>query len=469
MDDAFLKVDGKCQVTISDDRMNTWITLSSPKNGGAPVTMDQVTHELYASGVIANINQLAVEESVLLSLWDKPHLVAIGAPCDEGRDGYVNYHFPLPDEVLKPLETENGKVDFHNLNLIHNVKTGDLLAERFPAIEGKDGWTVTGKVIHPAPVKNPALVGGRDTILEPPGTRLFAAKDGHATFVDGRPSVISVYSVKHDVNFAVGNIDFVGNVQIFGDVKSGFIVKAGGDVEVFGMVESAEVHAGGNILIKNGVFGAGKCTMTAGGNILARYVENANLKAGKDVVVIDSISRSQVRAGGKIKVSGISGDIVGGHLEALEEITAGVFGSEIHVPTVLELGIEPRFRSEYVELMGKFKEKKKSLLALETYIIEYKGYRENKKAVSESYKQTMRGRLRQYSQLRGEIEIIEQKLLEYEVELARLNHGTVKATQKVYPGVTVSIVKTKYFVEEEMTRVMFLYDKGVVTPAPLRG
>jgi uncharacterized protein (DUF342 family) len=113
--------------------------------------------------------------------------------------------------------------------------------------------------------------------------------------------------VKNDVDFSVGNIDFVGNVQIKGDVKSGFSVRAGGDIEVFGMVEAADVFADGNILIKNGIFGGGKCHLAAGGNILARYVENATLRAHKDVIVNDSIARSNVKAGGKIKINNYAG------------------------------------------------------------------------------------------------------------------------------------------------------------------
>ena len=106
---------------------------------------------------------------------------------------------------------------------------------------------------------------------------------------------------------------------------------------------------------------------------------------------------------------------------------------------------------------------------LEGYIKEYKNYRENQKQISESYRQTIRERLRNYAHLRNEILDLESKLQVYEDELAKLNNGTVKATQKVYPGVTVTIVKTSYQVEAEQSRVMFIFDQGEVKPVPLRG
>lgn len=462
-------IDGTCTVAISEDGMNAWITLSSPVNGGAEVTLEEVNKALQENDVTVNINQMVVEQAVYLKLWDHPHLVATGTEPEEGKDGYIEYYFPTVIDLMPVVESEDGKVDFRNLNLIHNVKKGELLAERFPAEEGKTGQTVVGKVIYPPKVKNPSLVAGRDTVFDSSGVRLLAAKDGHACMAENKPSIISLYTVQHDVNFAVGNIDFVGNVQIKGDVKAGFSIRAGGDVEILGMVEAAQVYAEGNILIKNGIFGAGKCHLYAGGNIVAKYIENASLKALKDVIVNDSISRSQIKAGGKIKVNNYSGDILGGHLEALEEITAGVFGSDLHVPTELELGIEPKFRQEYVELLGKYGEKKKSLLSLEGYINEYKNYRENKKAISESYRRTMNERLRSYSGLRNEILALEEKLKVFEDELAKLDHGTVKATQKVYPGVRVTIIKNTFDVETNLGRTMFIYDKGEVKPVPLRG
>jgi uncharacterized protein len=469
MDATQKPVHGRCEVTISEDEMSAMITLTSPQNGGEPVSLEEVNKALAVNGVMANINQLAVEQTVYLKLWDHPFLIASGTLPQAGRDGYVEYYFPTSDELIPQIETDDGKVDFRNLNLIHNVKKGDLLAERFPAQEGIAGLTVTGKILNPPTPKTPVLLGGKDTTLDSSGVRLLAAKDGHISMVEGKPAVISVYVVKHDVNFSVGNIDFVGNVQIMGDVKSGFSVRAGGDVEIFGMVESADVFAEGNILVKNGIFGAGNCHLAAGGNILARYVENASLRAYKDVIINDSISRSNIKAGGKIKVNNYSGDVVGGRLEALEEITAGIFGSGFHIPTELELGIDPKVRSEYTDFLTRYEEKKKALRTLEVFINEYKNYRENKKEVSESYKRTTRERLRNYTQLRNELITLEEKINELEAELSKLDHGVVKATQKIFPGVTVTIVKTNFEVESDMNRVMFIYDKGEVKPVPLRG
>ncbi|PKN96784.1 MAG: hypothetical protein CVU43_18975, partial [Chloroflexi bacterium HGW-Chloroflexi-5] len=76
MENSTEPIDGTCSVVISEDGMNAWITLSSPKNGGAEVNLEKVNKALEENGVTVNINQLVVEQTVYLKLWDHPHLVA---------------------------------------------------------------------------------------------------------------------------------------------------------------------------------------------------------------------------------------------------------------------------------------------------------------------------------------------------------------------------------------------------------
>ena len=213
MDNSEARIDGTCQVRISEDEMSAWITLTSPKNGGQPVSLELVDRALENNRVTTNINRLAVEQTVFLKIWDRPQLVASGTLPEDGQDGYIEYYFPILQDIIPKVNEENGSVDFRNLNLIHNVKKGDLLAERFPAQEGKNGQTVTGKVIYAAKLNNPVLLGGKDTTLEPSGARLVAAKDGHVSMVDGKPTVISLYVVKSDVDFSVGNIE-IGRAHV---------------------------------------------------------------------------------------------------------------------------------------------------------------------------------------------------------------------------------------------------------------
>src|SRR2546423_13449308 len=82
------------------------------------------------------------------------------------------------------------------------------------------------------------------------------------------------YQVPGDVDYASGNIAFPKSVQVRGDVKAGFAVEAGGDVEIEGLVEDCSVKAKGKLLVKGGFTGQGKGMVQAGGGISLGYVGN---------------------------------------------------------------------------------------------------------------------------------------------------------------------------------------------------
>ena len=87
-----------------------------------------------------------------------------------------------------------------------------------------------------------------------------------------------------DVDASTGDIEYDGNVMIPGTVRTGFTVKAKGDIQVNGVVEGATLIAGGNIVIKRGVQGMSRGRLVSGGDICAHFFESANVEAKGDVL-----------------------------------------------------------------------------------------------------------------------------------------------------------------------------------------
>ena len=94
--------------------------------------------------------------------------------------------------------------------------------------------------------------------------------DGHVSLVEGKVFVSDVYEVEN-VDLSTGNIDFEGSVQVKGNVSSNFVIRAGGNVIISGVVEGAYIEAGGNIIIARGMNGMTKGILKAGGNIVAKF------------------------------------------------------------------------------------------------------------------------------------------------------------------------------------------------------
>lgn len=146
---------------------------------------------------------------------------------------------------------------------------------------------------------------------------MYAAIDGLVTKTDrDKLNVFPVYEVNGDVDYNIGNIDFVGTVVIRGNILTGFRVKASGDIRVTGGIEGAEVESDGSIEITGGVIGSNKGYVKAGRNIRCSFVQEGNVIAYEDITVTQSIMHSNVRAGKSVRCLGAKGLIVGGIVQA---------------------------------------------------------------------------------------------------------------------------------------------------------
>jgi len=84
------------------------------------------------------------------------------------------------------------------------------------------------------------LPRGKNVLLAEDGLSLLAGIDGRVEIIDGKIHIYAVYEVSGNVDNSTGNIDFVGNVIIHGNVLTGFEVKSGGYIEVSGRVRGCE-------------------------------------------------------------------------------------------------------------------------------------------------------------------------------------------------------------------------------------
>jgi len=138
-------------------------------------------------------------------------------------------------------------------------------------------------------------------------------------------------------------------VQINGNVSSNFIVNAGGNVVINGVVEGAQINAGGNIIIARGMNGMGKGVLKAGGNVIARFLENSTVEA-EGYINAGSILHSNVKAATEIVVNGKRGFITGGHVQAGNQITVKTLGAMMGASTIVEVGVDPKIKSNYAQL-----------------------------------------------------------------------------------------------------------------------
>lgn len=467
--EAPLPRDGELRLYITRDGMEAHLTATAPGEGGRPVTRQQVEEALARAGVVHGIDPSALEQVLNPLNAEQMICVARGTPAVPGQDGYIDYCVELAAQRLSPAEGQDGRVDFHNVSRIVNVTRGTLLARRIDPQPGLPGRTVLGQEVPFRPGRPALLKRGKNTDFDDSGACLYATIDGQVSVADGRVSVLPVYEVPGDVDFHTGNIDFVGHVVVGGSVKGGFLVKAGGDVEVRGVIEpAAQVLAQGNVTVRQGIASGDKGWVQAGGFVAARFIENGRVAAGGDVMVQDAIIQSAVRSGGSVRVEGRKATIVGGHLQAREEVSARVLGSPLAPQTFIEVGIDPALRDEYRALAPRYRELKQQFEVVSRNLAVAQQSMGSVHNLPEKRRQALIKLVEEYQTLRGQLQAMEERRQQLEAEFARSQGGRVIAREVAHPGVHVTIGRAACVLNDPLKSVMFVLEEGEVKTTSAR-
>ncbi|MGB4302717.1 MAG: FapA family protein [Syntrophomonadaceae bacterium] len=462
MSEQNMNKDGQVKISFGPGKMYAFLEVTAPIGEGVPCKREQVLKALKDHEIVYGINDSVIDQALQQQNWNKRLLVAKGLEPESGTDGKLIYKFPLPQERLKLQEDEKGNIDYRERGLIYNVKMGELLVERIPPTEGTPGRDVTNREIPPKRGRDYHLPRGKNTVADQEQRYLFANCDGYVTLADGKVVVEPVLVIGQDVDFATGNIDFIGNVVIYGNIAPGFKVHASGDIEIEGFVEAAEVIAGGSIHIKGGITTGAKGLIKAGQNIYARFIENSTVEAGGDIVVRDFIMQSLVRSGGSIKVTDHRARIVGGTVLALDLVESKVLGSQLATQTIVEVGINPHLREEYQVLIKNKAEKKKVYDNLQHSLRSYQRSNVSLDNLSDKKRLALIKMLDDFKTLRGELDSCEARIAYLESEFEKTHNAKVRALQIVYPGVRITIGQSVYTVNDPIKYAQFINEDGEV-------
>lgn len=338
--EAAVEMDAFPMVYVTTDRLAAWLMIFPPVGGGKELDLEMLKGALQKYGVA-----FGVDTELLERLSDEPnryfHLyrIAEGKPAIDGEDGYIEDFFERATKQ-KFVEDEHGRVDYFNLNLVQNVEKGGVICQAVPPREGIPGRTVLDQEIACKVGKEAVLPKGRNTEASEDGTKLLAVKSGRVEFSGRSFLVKSVLEINGNVDFSSGNINFVGDVHIHGDVSGGFTVRTIGDITIDGVVEAAEIEAGGDLIVAKGILGDSRAVIRAHHDIYAQYMENCTVHCNGDLKT-DCIVNGNVYCDGEVQARTGRGTIIGGRIRAARGISAKIVGSKSESITTLYLGGQP--------------------------------------------------------------------------------------------------------------------------------
>lgn len=460
------RINESVSITLDVDKMFATARFYPASNHGAAIKKDEIVHALVAAGVKYGVDETAIDDFLSHKRYCTDYILAKATPVTQGKDAQITYYFNT-DLTMKPKRNEDGSVDFHQLDTISHCNKGDLLATLTPMDNGKPGIDVCGNIIRPLKVSNKILRHGKNIYLSEDGLSMYSGVSGHVSLTDNRVFVSDIYEVAANVDASTGDIIYEGNIVIRGNVINGFSVRARGNIEVEGVVEGAYLEAGGQIILKRGMQGMNKGVLRAHGNIVTKFLENAEVYAG-GYISTESILHSRVSAKGDIIVGGKRGFVTGGEIRSATMISVKTAGSSMGTTTLLEVGIDPAIIQEYRELEKKIslmmKDKEKLVQALA--IIRKK--LDMGAALDKEKKDLLMQITKNNITLETELKESRKRWEELRLEMDNANSsGVIKVSESVYPGTKIVISNVVYFVREETKYSKFIRDRADIKVLPL--
>ncbi len=243
---------------------------------------------------------------------------------------YYLHHYFNPDfshVKLSPLEKADGSVDYRYLGYVQNVVAGQVLAElveleKVPEGKRDPRFIYSQKYLPCGPNCAPHAQNP---------DKLISTTNGYCFYHGGLISVKKLLNIRGNLGFSTGNILFVGDISVHGDIQTGFAV-SGQNLLVKGRVESSKVKSIGDIVVLGGVKGTSiegcketveaHCEidtddnekqykpnvpsglLSAGGNIRLPFCEHIQLRAKGNVIIDGSCLHSTLYVGGNLIVKG---------------------------------------------------------------------------------------------------------------------------------------------------------------------
>jgi uncharacterized protein (DUF342 family) len=297
-------------ITRSADGLIAFCKVTDAPAAGAYPTALELLNTIKGSKIVYGVDEAAVRQMATEKIYNIPREIARGLPPQKSVDASLDMLIDITEQG-KPRMLPDGRVDFHDLQTVINVRKGTPLIRRQPGVPGKDGLTVLGTPYKCAPPRECRLISGKGTVIEPANPDLLvAAIDGALAITpDGFVEVRTEKSIPGDIDFSTGDIAFSGDLKIGGSVRAGFKVSAEGNIQINGGVEDAEVTSGGTLVIHGGAVGSSNGKLRSQGSIKVRHIENFSAEARHDIIIAEDAMHATLSAGGNITVKSILGEI----------------------------------------------------------------------------------------------------------------------------------------------------------------
>ena len=461
----------KLNYSVTEDKMQAFVTMSKPANGGREMDLIDIKEILENNGIIYGIQEDIINKSLEDGNFNIPILAAEGKPPVNGKNARIEFLVNVNKKIIPKFIGEEESIDYKDLSIVENVEEGQKLAEKIEASEGEEGTTVFGDKIETKGGKDidPKEILGDNVKMSDDGKFIIASINGQVVLKGKLLSVEPIFEVSGDVGPETGNINFIGSVLVKGSVNDNYSIKAEGNIDIQGTVGKCDLEAKGDIMVKLGIQGNENSFVRAGGDVIAKFIQFSNIEAGNNVVVTEAILNSNIDADNRIILIGKRASASGGRLRALTEVNGKVLGSQAGTKTLIETGISPAKRRA-IDSMEKEKEELDiAIEELERGIKSLEQAAKIKKLDDEKKEQlqSLKEQLEQSNSRREEVVLNKESMVQ-QMEIEKVE-STISAGKEMLSGVELIIGSAEFSIRQNYKAITFYEENGIIMSEKYRG
>ena len=443
-----LDFNGVVEVLIAQDVMSAELVAFPAGERGTMPSEEYVRELIRSKGVTFGVNEEELRVFVARVskgiVAQEKTVVAAGLPAVKGDDGRVEFCFNT-DSSPAPAINPDGSADYKNINIVTSVGAGTVLARLYPPSKGTPGMDILGRAIKARDGIPAALTAGANTAI-PRGDQasLISLMDGIVSFDGTVLSVVEGYAIPGNVDYSTGNISYERTVAINGDVRSGFEVNCGGDLQVNGLIEDSRVTAKGNVLCRYGFVGTGKGVIDAGGDVNLTYMKNQTLITQGNVNIAKEAINCNILARKSIKIYGHSLSAAGGTLISTESIIVKTVGNISGVKTTLQIDPEPEFVEELQKMVAAVEQHRSNIKKLTQSL-------ETMPAAKKQDAELVRKLKNAVITTQQQILALEESMRALHVTMYKFENSFIRIDRCAYPGTVIKIGPRKMELTEILT------------------
>lgn len=245
-------------VEVEDDLMTAYLSVSYKKGKKYKVMDSEAQKDLViAAKTVKDLPVFKVHEKDILNdladknvicYIDKCKIKVLLARSESFKREKIAQglkpRLPVDETVEYTFQQKHKSVNNRLINEVISVEPGEVLAIKRAAVVGEPGMDLSGAIKDAPQPKRVEIKVRQGVQLIDDGSKAMAIIAGRPDLTEGYLSVFPVYNHLGNVTPDNGDIEFKGDVEISGNVEDYMIVRASGNVTVYGFVANASIHSG---------------------------------------------------------------------------------------------------------------------------------------------------------------------------------------------------------------------------------